>query len=88
MVKPERQVQPVALSVAVPEDGAELPGLPGLTVAVLRAAGGEVRAAVGPGQVGRVRPEGRGGAAAQTSARAQERVDCGTAHQDQGQALT
>ena len=72
VLQPQWQIQPVALSIAVSEDGAQLPGLPGLTVAVLGAAGSKVRAALRPGQVSRLRPEGRGGAAAQTSAEPQE----------------
>ena len=85
---PQWQIQPIALSIAVPEDGAQLPGLSGLTVAVLRAAGGKVRAALRPGQISRVSPEGRSRTAAQASTKAQEWADLPSPHQQQGRCLT
>ena len=85
---PQWQIQPIALSIAVPEDGAQLPGLSGLTVAVLWAAGGKVRAALRPGQISRVSPEGRSRTAAQASTKAQEWVDPPSPHQQQGRCLT
>ena len=74
---PQWQIQSITLSIAVPEDCAQLPGLPSLAVAVLRAARGPVRAAVRPGQVSRVRPEGGRRAAAQTPPRPQQGADQG-----------